>query len=242
MSNVIDSASLSETTNDTETQQLHDKIQNIQRKIAASLVANSLPNEEPSEINVGPLTFLASKLSVADSVGNEVTSGSTGAGVTVPDLGGLVPAKNESVVAKVVFKKYSNFPVKDVNQSGVVEVEFSQNNVKISVENISYFPVKVPRLPGDEGLVPVCKFWDKTIGNWSTRGVRAGTTTEDTYTCETSHLSSFSASLQKEISTVEININTFEASDIKAEAFSMTEPVLPKPNPFKLTTPKHLVD
>ncbi len=69
-------------------------------------------------------------------------------------------------------------------------------------------------------VTAVCKYWDEANQSWSTKGVTSGTYNSATggVDCETTHLTSFAVEF-------EVNINTFDASDVDA-AFSFDNPFL----------------
>mmetsp|Transcript_8345 Transcript_8345/g.20490 ORF Transcript_8345/g.20490 Transcript_8345/m.20490 type:complete len:858 (+) Transcript_8345:307-2880(+) len=95
----------------------------------------------------------------------------------------------------------------------------------MKVENLtSPIIIKIPAGVGSSSTSQsLCRYWNATLGNWSTDGVVALSDTEDgTKMCMTTHLTSFNV---EEKPAVSIQINTFSADDITADKFSFTNPV-----------------
>ncbi|GAB5373525.1 hypothetical protein AAMO2058_001759800, partial [Amorphochlora amoebiformis] len=177
------------------------------------------------------------------------TNISTGGNVVIPTtLPSDVLDTTQDVVIKAASFSENIYPTNDPS-SGVLSISLSQNGTDSNVKDLSkYIEFSIPlgsiaskkkalSRTGDEragayikktytNTTLLCRFWNETLGNWSTNGIITLGVTGDSMRCATNHLTTFNVIQKTIVSEVHIEINTISEDDITADAFSYKNPIM----------------
>eukprot|EP00466_Bigelowiella_natans_P018983 jgi/Bigna1/79709/fgenesh1_pg.64_\ len=238
MSNTLDSLVLGSNTESDdsgsyteELEKVREKTRQTTLKLSEQMLQDSLPGEEPVEVSLPRLSLVAAKTTIADAKGTQLRS-TAGVSITLPDLTTTTSSSSSSsstedtIINTLEFKPgyAAPYPGNTANISGVLSLDIKKNGRILNVKDVAYFPMYFPQkltdLSVDPNAVPICQFWNTTLGNWSSSGLRPATDSSlGNVGCETTHLTSFSFRIGFEF-------NTFGEKDINAEAFELQQPIM----------------
>ncbi|GAB5365811.1 hypothetical protein AAMO2058_001090300, partial [Amorphochlora amoebiformis] len=221
---------------------LSTRTESVLNSLGIALASSVVAGEDATEILTPFVTLLSQKQTVARILGAQ-TNLSTGGSVTMPHSLPLDPSQD--VVLSVAGLSQNLHPSYQ-ESSGVLTISLIQNGTTAKVEDLQeniQFYIPLGSLGSNASDVSarnqilesttaasyintslVCRFWNATIGNWSTEGMTTLGISADGMHCSSSHLTSFNVA--KEDREVQVEVNSISSEDVTADAFSYRNPMM----------------
>ena len=203
-----------------EQESVATRVESVVDTLSKVQLRDAVEGEARKEVVAGALDLLTQKFA-AENFGTAAVVLLDGAQV---NLSQSVPLEDGAQFGSLVVASFrrNGYP-SSYNNTGSLSVRVrGASGRELRVSGLDDQPVRlsVPTdYPGDR---VTCMFWNTSEGNWSTRGVKTlGRLPGGGIACETTHLTTFTIA-----EGVSLEVNTFAGSDVRAGAFSTSNPVM----------------
>eukprot|EP00466_Bigelowiella_natans_P008263 jgi/Bigna1/78627/fgenesh1_pg.56_\ len=241
LSNILNAVSGSgSNVNDSARSNLGARMEGILSALGDAQLQSAVEGEQAQELESPRITLVTQKMSPGGLAGSSLNA-SSGAGVTVPNLGSLSSSggtEDPPVSVMVgVMNSSSVYPVTSSsnltynNATGLVTVRLQQGGVLLNqASSGEAFRISIPLsesilglLESNENASVICQYWDTDAEAWSTAGVSlVSVGRESGLVCASTHLTAFNGNTE-----VAIRINTPTSETVEdPRAYSIENPAM----------------
>ena len=193
MANVISFAQQNSKSDSNRTVEDSTKVSNLMQTLACAIVKDTIPGEEGATINTTSFLLQAQKINLANTNGlaksNPSAAINLNSSISAPGLEG----KDTTLIFGQADSSLYPSNSSDSMKTKIVRFSlFDTGSSELSVKNMSE-PIEITfKIPPGNASNPTCKYWDPIKKEWSSEGLTLISSTNESITCATTHLSDFS--------------------------------------------------